>query len=548
MGFVSRLRNLSTLFAQSVRQSVPLTLAVLLITTSLAYGQVGGQMPDQPSSTVASQTHSIRGTVINSVTGEPLARSLVALAAQRAQMTMTDANGSFHFEEVLAGSASLTAQKPGFFPPEQLARPFTITADIENFVIALAPQAVISGHIASVLNVPIEDLPVHLYRRMFVNGRVRWQPANLVTSDDDGQFRFAGLEAGAYCLSAGPENFRQRAPGSRPHGYPQVFYPNAADLTSASVITIAPGQQVEADFSLTQEVLFEISGQVVGLAPGMYAAVQLTNSSGEDFPVQQMRSERQEFIAHVAAGRYLLKAFASNESQSLQGETPLNVSSNATGIQLVLGARSPIPVNVRTDSGGENSGRDNSGPAQQVGVVLVPTAASSKPMQLWARPVAGKRGSLEIDGAEPTTYSVEITPYGRYVVSATSGSTDLLQNDLVVSADGRAEPIEIVLGSDGGEVNGTVHLPEHASGATVLLIPEHGPARQLKIAEVPPTGEFQFEQVRPGDYLLLALDRGDDFEYQNPDVLNSYMSSASRVTVAPKQQVKVTLELTSPGK
>jgi hypothetical protein len=240
-----------------------------------------------------------------------------------------------------------------------------------------------------------------------------------------------------------------------------------------------------------------------------------------------------------------LKAFANNESQSLQGETPLNVSSNITGIQLVLGARSAIPVNVRTDSGGENSGRDNSGPAQQVGVVLMPTAASSRPMQLWARPVAGKRGSLEIDGAEPTSYSVEIAPYGKYVIAATSGSIDLLQNDLIVSADGRAEPIEILLGSDGGEVNGTVHLSEHASGATVFLIPEHGPARQLKIAGVPPTGEFQFEQVRPGDYLLLALDRGDDFEYQNPDVLNSYLSSASRVSVAPKQQVKVTLELTS---
>ncbi len=553
MGFVSRLRNLSTLFAQSARQSVPLTLAVLLITTSVSYGQVGVQASDQPSSTAASQTHSIRGTVVNSVTSEPLARALVTLAAQRVQIAMTDANGSFHFEDVLGGSVALTAQRPGFFPPEQLAHPFTITADIENFVIALAPQGVIGGHIASGLNAPIEDLPVHLYRRMYLSGRVRWQPANLVTSDDDGQFRFAGLEAGAYCLSAGPENFRQRAPGSRPRGYPQVFYPNAADLTSASVITIAAGQQVEADFSLTQEPLFEISGQVVGLAPGMYAAVQLTNSSAEDFPVQQMRSERQEFIAHVAAGRYLLKAFASNESQSLQGETPLNVSSNATGIQLVLGVRSSIPVNVRTDSGGENSGRDNSGPAwpdnsgpaQQVGVVLIPTAASSRPMQLWARPVAGKRGSLEIDGAEPTTYSVEITPFGKYVVSATSGSTDLLQNDLVVSADGRAEPIEILLGSDGGEVNGTVHLSEHASGATVLLIPEHGPARQLKIAGVPPTGEFQFEQVRPGDYLLLALDRGDDFEYQNPDVLNSYMSSASRVSVAPKQQVKVTLELTS---
>jgi hypothetical protein len=535
MGCLPRLRNLCKFSAQIV----PRLVAVLLVTVSIGYGQIA---PGQASSTGGAQRYSVRGTVINSVTGEPLARALVTLAAQRQQMTMTDANGAFHFEEVLGGSATLTAQRPGFFPPEQL-RLFTITADIDNFVIALAPQGVISGHIASLLNVPIEDIPVHLYRRMYVYGRVRWQPANIVTSDDDGQFRIAGLEAGAYCLSAGPENFRQRAAGSRPRGYPQVFYPNAADLSAASVITIAAGQQVEADFSLAQEPLFEVSGQVVGLTPGMYASIQLTNSSGEDIPVGQMPSERQEFTAHVAAGRYLLKAFASNEAQSLQGAMPLNVSSNATGIQLVLGARSSIPVSVRTDSSGENSGRE-----QPVGVMLIPTTTSSRPMQLWARPVAGKRGNLEIEGADPATYSVEITAYGKYVISATSGSTDLLQNDLVVSTDGRAEPIEIVVGSDGGEVSGTVHLAEHASGATVFLVPEHGPARQLKIAGILPTGEFQFEQVRPGDYYLLALDRGDDLEYQNPDVLSSYMSGATRISVAASQQLRVTLELTSAGK
>ncbi|MGC2247187.1 MAG: carboxypeptidase regulatory-like domain-containing protein [Terriglobales bacterium] len=510
---------------------------ILLVTAAMGYCQIAA---GQTSSTAGAQSYSVRGTVINSVTGEPLARALVTLTTQRQQAAMTDANGSFHFEEVRGGSASLIAQRPGFFPPGQLTT-FVISADIDSLVLPLAPQAVISGHVASVLDVPIEDLPVRLYRRTYVNGRMQWQPANTAASDDDGQFRIAGLAAGTYCLSAGPENWRQRAHGSRLRGYPQVFYPNAADFASASLVTVAAGQQVEADFSLTQEPLFEISGQVVGVPPGMDPGLQLMNSSGDSVPLREMPSHRHEFTANVPAGRYLLKAFAANESQSLRAEMPLGVSSNATGIRLVLGVPSSIAVNVRTDSG-ENSGRQ-----QAVAVMLTPTAPSSSPRQLWARP-AGKRGSMEIDGAEPTTYSVEITPYDKYVISATSGSTDLLQDDLLVSADGRAGPIEIVLGSDGGEVRGTVHLPEHASGATVFLVPEHGSARQIKSADVPITGEFQFQQVRPGDYSLLALEHGDDLEYQNPDVLSSYMSNATRISVAPKQQVNATLELTSPGK
>lgn len=516
-------------------------LAVLLIGAAISYAQIdsGTAAPGGEG-----KRYSVRGSVVNSVTGEPIARALVNLQGQSQQMTMTDANGSFRFEGVPAGRATLAAERPGFFRTDERARIFSIATDIDNRVIALSPQAVISGRVASIQNVPIEDLPVHFYRRVYVNGRAQWQMASMTTSDDDGQFRMGGLQSGSYCLSAGPENWKPRAPGSRPRGYPQVFYPNAAELSSASVISLTAGQQAEANLSLTQEPLFEISGQVVGVPPGIDAAVQLRNAAGDAVPIRQMHSERHDFSTYVPAGSYVLKAFVSNETLSLQGTVPVNVAANAAGIQVPLGPRSSIPVNVRTEPGSGNSSQ----PQANVSVMLVPTTNISNIPQAWAQPVPGRKGSLEIHGAEPATYSVEITAYGKYVVSATSGTADLLRDDLTVSADGRAEPIEIVLGGDGGEVSGNVKLPERANGVTVLLVPEHGAAGQVKSAGTQSSGDFQFEQVRPGDYYLLAVEHGDDLEYQNPDVLSGYLSSATPVSVAPKQQVNATLQLISAGK
>jgi hypothetical protein len=521
--------------------AVAWSLAVLLLGAAIGSGQIDS---GRAGSGGEGKRYSVQGTVVNSVTGIPIARALVNLGVQGERMGMTDANGVFHIEGVPEGQARLTAERPGFFPSDPAGRLVPITSDVDGLVIALSPQAVISGRITSIQNVPIEELPVHLYRRVYVNGRAQWQMANTVTSDDDGQFRIGGLQAGSYCLSAGPENWKQRASGSRPRGYAQVFYPNAADLASASVISLSAGQQVEADLSLTQEPLFEISGQVVGVPPGLDAGVELRNSTGDPLPIQQMHSERHDFSTYVPAGRYVVKAFVINETLALQGTVPVNVAANVAGIQVPLGSRSAIPVNVRMESGGGNSAQLS----PNVSVMLMPTANSSNISQAWAQPVGGRRGSLEINGAEPGTYSVEITTYGKYVVSATSGTTDLLRDDLTVSADGGAAPIEIVLGSDGGEVSGNVKLSDRANGVTVLLVPEHGAAGQVKSAATGASGEFQFEQVRPGDYYLLALEHGDDLEYQNPDVLSGYLSSATRVSVAPKQQAQATLELIAAGK
>src|SRR4051794_29256597 len=56
----------------------------------------------------------VSGSVVNSVTGEPIGRALVRVIGQISRNTFTDQEGHFQVEDVPAGRFVLMAQKPGY--------------------------------------------------------------------------------------------------------------------------------------------------------------------------------------------------------------------------------------------------------------------------------------------------------------------------------------------------------------------------------------------------------------------------------------------------
>jgi Carboxypeptidase regulatory-like domain len=491
--------------------------------------------------------------VVNSVTGLPIARVLVELDVPSSRYTMTDANGAFRFEGVAEGSVKLEAERPGFFKPgevstkERVSSSFQVTGDVDSVVLKLVPQADIAGHVRSIDGLPIPDFPIRLYERRIVDGAAHWENVASVTCDQDGYFRVFGLAEGSFVISAGPEPWRPRPPAAKHIGYPLVFYPNVHDFAAASVLSVTAGEHVEADFSLSQELLFEISGGIVGVPGAVDAKVELYSNAGDPVPLVQPHPERHEFLGYVNRGRYTLRTSAEVDGQVRRTTVPLTIDSNTAGIKVALGPQLSIPVNLRTEPANSDHRRRTN--VSNASVILKSTSAPLSPVEFSATQIANRDQTvMEIVGAEPNSYSVEIDPYNAYVRAATSGSTDLLQNDLLVPEDGMVAPIEIVLSSDGGEVGGNVKSPDHDSSATVLLLPDRGPSKEIKSTATQANGEFQFEHVRPGEYVLLAFDRAEDLEYRNPDVLTSYLSSATHVSVPPRQLVRATLELIQRGK
>jgi hypothetical protein len=543
-------RQLHKTFLFSINATVRTALVLFWLFLSL----VQAQIRERQAPATDALRHEVSGTVVNSVTGAPISRALVELDAHSLRHTMTDANGTFRFEAVPEGFVRLEAERPGFFKPSEAPSGRGSTSslqvgggDVRGIVLNLVPQADIAGRVHSIRGLPIENFPIRLYRRNIVDGAVQWENVASVISDHEGYFYIYGMPEESVVLSAGPEYWRPRPPGAKHIGYPLVFYPNAHEFTAASLISVSPGQHIEADFSLSQEPLFEVSGWVVGVPGAVDTKVELTSSAGDPLPLVQPHPERHEFFGYVTAGRYTLRTSAEVNGQLWRATVPLNIASNTTGIQVVMAPQLSIPVNLRTESVDSNRNRNTN--VLSANVKLTSATISLSPVQFTATQVPSRDQTvMEIAGVEPGTYSVEVTSYNAYVKAASSGSTDLLQNDLLVPEDGRVAPIEILLSNDGGEVSGNVNLPNREGGATVLLVPERGSSRNIKIAITKATGDFMFEQVRPGDYLLLAFDRVDDLEYRNPDVLSNYLSGAIHISVPIRQQVKATVDLIQLGK
>ncbi|HYK39217.1 MAG TPA: carboxypeptidase-like regulatory domain-containing protein, partial [Candidatus Eremiobacteraceae bacterium] len=70
----------------------------------------------------ANATYTLRGTVINSVTDEPIQRVLVELSGDHQRHFLTGADGKFEFQNVPPGLTAIGLQKPGYFPAQTLSR------------------------------------------------------------------------------------------------------------------------------------------------------------------------------------------------------------------------------------------------------------------------------------------------------------------------------------------------------------------------------------------------------------------------------------------
>jgi hypothetical protein len=174
-----------------------------------------------------------------------------------------------------------------------------------------------------------------------------------------------------------------------------------------------------------------------------------------------------------------------------------------------------------------------------VSLQLVPRSQSWRGTNIWRGQTGG------IPNVAPGTYRLQITSTGEWwVKSVQSGAVDLLSDELTVVEGQQPEPIEVIMREGAGMVSGAISPAGDPGQVLVLLVQPHG-TRNIIHAVRAMQGNFTIPGVPPGDYAILALDEGERLEYDNPEVLNPYLSDAERVSVLPYGTVMVNLGLTS---
>jgi hypothetical protein len=527
--------------------------------SSQVYRPLGPQSTDH-----LPQKYKVEGTVINSLTGEPVPRALVQLNGSSMETALTGLDGRFHFEAVPEGPIAVTARKPGFFEkdagkPRTWSRSsITVGPQTESITVMLVPEGVIYGHVEDANGEPIENAQIRVLQVRIQEGRKRRQQVSGTQTDEEGDFRIADLAQGTYYIGVEANSSLLRNPIEQSkknrEGYPAVvYYPTSTDLSYAQPVNLSPGKKIQLQFSLKQEPLFHLSGKVTGMPSGTYANLQFFDLAGIPLTfTPQFDPQSGTFKTIVPAGTYVLRATAPDVNRhEMLAEQMITVDSDLPDLRLSLAPSVSLPVIVRTEITKETHDHldvaNPQGYRQEVNVQFSPIDPANR--AAWANVDPGDPSSFKVGNIVPGKYSVAVSPLrgDRYVQSAKCGTVDLLREELVVPPGVQLPPIEIVLRDDSAMLTGKVLNVNADYFTNLLVVPQFAPAQPSQIMNVYGPNEFQTPGLAPGDYKIFAFDSLDQVEYASPEVLSHYASQAATVTLSANGKSNVTVDLIRTG-
>ncbi len=573
-------RCFSAVLRCRLQRSLLFWLAALIVVVFLCVQAAHSQDAQNPNTASAS----VRGTVINSVTREPIAHALVFSADNRLA-AFSDDQGRFEFPlprmetrpnssaqgmTFYNASAQLMARKPGFLESGMPSSPPQSTVG-DDITIALVPEALIVGRVNLPSSNQSDRITVQVYKRQVRDGRAFWAPGASATTRSNGEFRIANLMAGTYkiftseLMDRDPITFDPRG---QLFGYPPIYYPAAADFASASAITLEAGKTFQVELSPVLQPYYPVRIAVTNFQAqnGVEVSVALQGHKG---PGYSLGYNGEGIEGMLPNGIYTVEATLQQGQQTATGSVKINVkNAPVTNASMAVLPNGSIPVNIEDELSDHRTGNSfiqgGFSREQKADVYLQPADdfdsggfASLRP------PRKPNDNDLVLENVRPGRYWLKVAPYRGYVASAVAGSADLLRQPLVVGPGGASLPIEIVLRDDGAAIDGTVDgMPAAPAGSLgpnltvrsgpvampagpyVYCIPLPDSPGRFTASWVSPQGTFQLQQVPPGAYRVLAFDRQQsELEYQNAEAMRAYEDKGPIVRLGPGQteQVRVTL-------
>ena len=531
-----------------------------------AFAQVmaGTTAQGLPTTQTDTTLYTLTGSVVNSVTGEPVVRALVQImgaAAPRA--AFTDREGRFTFAKLNAMTGNLMAVKPGFYGSDQGGRQpmantrVTVGPDMQPVVVKLVPESGIEGTITDEAGEPLENVRVGVWANTIQNGRRREQSMQSTQTDEQGNFHLQSLPPGNYKLSAGPV---WASSAESKTGFSQQYFPGVTEAAEATTIDVQPGQTMHGDLTLPPAKSFTISGFVNGSNPGY---PQIVNESGVQAGTVEMWDQNNgKFTAKVTCSVCTIKARSGNPRTDQEyGELTLTVNEDKHDLRVNM-AQLQVPVtvdfqsskpdfvdpngNAVTPAGPNGRGQRRTG-QQRNGNVFLRLFSLSKVHPDGFSTFNGNPDNPEmmLQNVEFGKYQVEVQAGGGgwYIASIHYGPTNLDDEPIDIQP-GPPQSIEIVMKDDVASLSGNVTGNDDANAkVTVLLIPARASAR-IRNFPVSGNGTFQAGNLAPGQYKLYAFDNINDLEYANPEVMRQYSSKGVDVTLDSNGTASVNVPLT----
>jgi protocatechuate 3,4-dioxygenase beta subunit len=397
---------------------------------------------------------------------------------------------------------------------------------------------------------PVEGVTLRLRRLRYSTDRQEAERSTLTRrTDDRGHYRFFYVPPGRYLLEAAIDET----------GYAPVYYPGVTAVGGAAPIVIGrkqetPGLNVVFTRSREARVFGFALGAGGGPLKGNLSLTASHRSGTIAVPPRSVQADASgvfEFL-NVPPGEYVLRATRA-----------AGTALEEFGMQFVTVSGPEVaPITIAASPAGTISGRlvlDGSVP----GVSPSDFALAAVPDPDYG-PIAGSTpwtprgdGTFEMRGlAGLTRLTVGRAPTGWWLKSVDIGGINAAETPVRFAArdDSRAD-VTVVFSAAAGTITGRVldERGEPADDYRVLVFSIDrarwfGKSQYVRITGGPDIdGGFTMRSLPPGDYWITAVDAidgdGAAGDWQNPDVLNSLVNSARRISVGEGQRASTELRL-----
>lgn len=503
---------------------------------------------------LGAQTAGFGGIAINSVTGQPLSGVHLELSTlsvgggvAEAYGAMSGRDGRFSVTGIPAGTYVLLAERTGFVhmmtATGVIPLPgITLKAGehLTDFKLEMTPRAVIAGRVIDeygdpVPNVRVEATPVK------PGGSIAARASGgspMATTSNRGEFRISG-GPGTFYIKATPAGSKAapeiRTDGTSDAAYGPTWYPAAASADRASAVEAHAGVDVAIEIRLNRLVrqrLMTITGTISGIPQGSSARISLGSADSSVRSVIAVAPDGKFTVPNLPPAVYRLTAYATGSGSNLQSQS-VDVrpdGPDTVEVQLTLTA------GVEATGTLEIAGNPPGTPMEKMTVTLGSSTATTEP-----------DSSFKITGIFPNRYRVGVQPL------ADNGYVKTVELDGVTTSEQlvdfahvmQGSRLKITLARDGAQLSGTVLDKDgHPLGntvAVVILAPDRDHILPNQDGMVKEGGKYSLKGIRPGKYLLLAVDAFRSGPLSNEEDLQKLAEAAEEIEI--KAGEKITRDL-----
>ena len=495
----------------------------------------------------------LEGQVLSDRDDQPLPRARVVLRPVEAGLATIgvegDEEGNFAILHIAPGRYTLLAERDGYLTSSTYVRgglrmapvlSIRSAEDITGLTFRLRPWAVVAGRIRFENGEPAVGVRIDAHREFRDKGRSRYKVAANTRTNDRGEYRMYGLQAGPYLIAAVYERAAQD-PGYQEQprvdvegrelpvtGYTTTFYPNTVKLSGAVPVRVESGQEIGGvDLFLRLVPKVKVRGHVTsGLTGSIVSNVSIVlkrtdaNNTGTlPAPARaEFLTDRSFQIKDVTPGSYVVWAEGTDAGKRLLGRAVLTISNqDVNNLELIITGESPWGGHFRIDGEGRlrrpAALRVTLEPRSDRGTVV--TSDVNNGLSFVAPVMTNETYDLYVQNL----------PDDFYVYTVLLNGTDVLATGIDGSLAAPDRPFDVVLDSRGGHVTARVFGPDGSvcSGANVMLAPDppRGRLQSYRAASADEYGQFQIRGIAPGNYVLVAWLGDPPCDFYDPDAMDA---------------------------